>query len=108
MLTVTFFEDSQKRLSSFSATGHADAAQHGEDIVCAAVSAILQAARLGLAEHAGLKLEVTQEPGNMHVRWPEDARGDAGVAAIVATAQLSVEQIASQYPKHVRYRKRAE
>ena len=103
MLEVTFYRDSRKRLSSVFALGHAGFADEGEDIVCAAVSAILQAARLGLEAHAKVQLEVTQEKGELCLRWPESARDDAAVIAIVTTAELSTEQIASQYPTHVRF-----
>jgi hypothetical protein len=42
MVTVLFHEDSRGRLSSILAEGHAGWADAGEDIVCAAVSAILR------------------------------------------------------------------
>lgn len=103
MLKVQFNRDSRHRLSSFFATGHAEFADAGEDIVCAAVSAILQAARLGLSAHCALALDVTQEQGTMRVQWPAQSREDARVQAIVATAELSVEQIARQYPEHVAF-----
>ena len=103
MLEVVFYRDSQDRLSSVFARGHADFAQHGEDIVCAAVSAILQALRLGLETYADLPLDASQESGEFHLRWPEGARDDAAVKAIVTTAELSVERIASQYPQHVKF-----
>lgn len=102
MLVVTFRWDSRKRLSSVFADGHADTAVHGEDIVCAAVSAILQATRLGLEQHAKVALQVEQRPGRLALRWPEDRRDDASVVAIVTTAKLSIAQIAEQYPANVR------
>ncbi|HEY8313916.1 MAG TPA: ribosomal-processing cysteine protease Prp [Candidatus Baltobacteraceae bacterium] len=102
MLEVTFCRDSHDRLSSLFATGHADAAEPGEDVVCAAVSAILQAARLGLEAHARIQLEVVQRAGDMSLQWPQAARDDASVQAIVATAELAIRQIAKQYPAHVR------
>jgi len=108
VLDVTFRRDSRNRLSSVFADGHADTAVHGEDIVCAAVSAILQAARLGLEEHAKVSLEVEQRPGRLALRWPEDRRDDPAVIAIVATAELAASRIAEQYPKHVRVRSAVE
>lgn len=108
MLDVTFRRDSRDRLSSIFADGHAGFAGHGEDIVCAAVSAILQAARLGLQTHARVPLDVKQDEGHLEMRWPEGRRDDEAVKAIVATAELSVEQIASQYPAHVRYHRATE
>jgi len=102
MLEVTFYRDSQQRLSSVFATGHANFAEHGQDIVCAAVSAILQALRVGLETYADIPLDAYQESGEFHVRWPETARDDPSVKAIVATAELSVERIAVQYPELVK------
>ncbi len=101
MLNVVFHRDSRNRLSSVFAEGHAESGPHGEDIVCAAVSAILQAARLGLEDHVKVALEVSQEPGNLSMSWPESARENVALIAIVATAELSVMQIARQYPAHV-------
>ena len=66
--------------------------------VCAAVSAILQAARLGLEEYAGIALEARQRTGDFSIRWPERDRDDDACTAIVATAELAVAQIARQYP----------
>ncbi|MHB8147833.1 MAG: ribosomal-processing cysteine protease Prp [Vulcanimicrobiaceae bacterium] len=106
MLVVTFCRDSRNRLSSVFATGHAGFAEHGEDIVCAAVSAILQAMRLGLEEHARIPLDASQSAGELRMVWPESMRDDAALRAIVATAELSIEQIATQYPAHVRFHRK--
>jgi hypothetical protein len=102
VLEVVFTRDSHDRLSSVFARGHAEAGDHGEDLVCAAVSAIVQAARLGLEAYANVPLEVRQEPGDFEMRWPPASRDDQALRAIVATAELSIEQIARQYPAHVR------
>lgn len=101
MLDVTFYRDSRDRLSSIFARGHAGWADRGEDLVCAAASAILQAAQLGLEEHARVKLEVRQEAGEFSLRWPEPVRDDAALVAIVRTAELSIIALAKQYPEHV-------
>ena len=101
MVTVHFRRDSRGRLSSFFADGHAGWADSGEDIVCAAVSAILQAAWLGLDEHAQVTLEASKAGGRLALRWPDEARSRDDVRAIVATAELAVAQISRQYPAHV-------
>ena len=102
MVELHVREDSRQRLSSFFATGHAGWAESGEDVVCAAVSAILQAAWLGLSEVAHVEVTASRENGRLAVAWPESARTDPSVLAIVGTAALSVERIALQYPDHVR------
>jgi uncharacterized protein YsxB (DUF464 family) len=105
MLEVVFRRDSRDRLSSVFASGHVEIPETSSDeysLVCAAVSGILQAARLGLEAHVKLPLDVTQQSGNLSMRWPPRAREDERVAAIVETARLAVGQIAAQYPAHVR------
>src|SRR5215469_16016036 len=100
MLTVTFYEDSQNRLSSFVGIGHVEIPETSSDeysLVCAAVSAILQAARLGLEEVAGIALEVHRERGDMRVTIPAESRDDDIVRAIAKTAELSVEALAAQF-----------
>lgn len=105
MLEVTFYRDAAGRPSGFSARGHVELADRGEDIVCASVSGILQAARLGLERHADAVARARQEPGELDLELREDRRGLESVAAIVATAELAVEQIARQYPEHVRLKR---
>jgi uncharacterized protein YsxB (DUF464 family) len=111
VLHVIFRRDSRNGLSSVFASGHVEIPESSSDeysLVCAAVSAILQAARLGLEAHVKLPLEVEQERGRMTLRWPQSARTDERVEAIVETARLAVTQIASQYPQHVRVNEESE
>jgi len=105
MLHVTFYRDGQGRCSGLSARGHTSFAEHGEDIVCAAVSAVLQAAALGLAEHAGAELESRQAPGELELHLKAAERDRESVRAIVATAELAVAEIARRFPDHVRLRR---
>jgi uncharacterized protein YsxB (DUF464 family) len=102
VLEVSFVRDDRGRLAAVRAFGHADYDQAGNDVVCAAVSAVLQAARLGLEQHAKVRLEATQESGTLDMVWPPETRDDASVVAIVRTAELAVREIADQYPEHVR------
>jgi len=105
MVEVTFYRDGRERLSRFFASGHVEIPQTSSDefsLVCAAVSAVLQAARAGLEEHAKIETGAQMRKGQLDVHIPENARDDAAVEAIVATAQIAVEAIARQYPQHVR------
>jgi uncharacterized protein YsxB (DUF464 family) len=103
MVEVRFRRDRQGRLSSIEAGGHAGWAEEGSDVVCAAVSALLQAAWLGLTDHAHVAVEATRSKGDLQLRWPAEVRDRADVVAIAATAELAVAQIARQYGDHVRY-----
>jgi uncharacterized protein len=101
VVTVTFRRDSRNRLSSVFAEGHAGWADPGKDVVCAAASAILQAAWLGLAEHARVEVVGERTAGLLAMRWPEAERDRDDVQAIVATAELSIVQIARQFPQNI-------
>jgi len=107
VLQVKFRRDSRQRLSSVFASGHADAAIEGDDLVCAAASAILQAAELGLTVYSNLQQSaVTRKAGedaSMAFAIPAEAREREDVRAIVRTAELAIEQLARQYPDNVRY-----
>jgi uncharacterized protein len=105
MLDVRFRRDSRDRLSSVVSRGHAEQAEHGEDVVCAAVSALLQAAWAGLTDVAQVDVSGHRTPGDLVMRWPAEVRDRADVHAIVATAELAIRQIASQaeYRRFVRY-----
>ena len=108
MVDVKFTRDSRGRLSSVFATGHAEFGAFPNDVVCAAVSAILQAAYAGLEDVAKLQFDGKRVSGELDIRIPESARERADVAAIVATAEVSLEQLARQYPDHVRITRAAE
>ncbi|HEY6486654.1 MAG TPA: ribosomal-processing cysteine protease Prp [Candidatus Cybelea sp.] len=101
MLEVTFFRDEHNRLAALHACGHADFDEYGQDIVCAAISAVLQAARLGLEHYAGGEIEATQESGRLRVECAPSARDRESVAAILTAAELAVAQVARRYPEHV-------
>lgn len=105
-MAVTLYHDARNRVAALAANGHAGFAERGHDIVCAGVSAILQAARLGLEEHAGVTLDVAQRPGSMTLRLPASVRESESVRAIVATAALAIEAIARRFPNHVQLLRR--
>jgi len=108
LLEVRFRRDSRQRLSSVFASGHAAFSEHGTDIVCAAASAILQCAWLGAQEYAGVDIAADRASGHLVLRWPEHARDDDSLRAIMSTAELGIEQIAHQFPQYVRIVKESE
>jgi uncharacterized protein YsxB (DUF464 family) len=102
VLEVRFRRDSRQRLSSVLAHGHAEAGVAGDDVVCAAASAILQAAELGLSAYASLADVTVRAEGQMAFAIPEAAREREDVKAIVGTAELAIARLAWQFPVNVR------
>lgn len=113
MVTVVVRRDAHGRLASLSADGHADwSAPRGGadefDLVCAAVSAVLQAAWLGLTDVARVAVRADKADGRLSLRWPEEMRSDPAVAAIVGTAEQAIEALAAQFPAHVAFARETE
>ena len=102
MLDVRFRRDSRQRLSSVFASGHAEAGVAGDDVVCAAASAILQAAELGLLRYAGLVGATERADAEMRLTIPALARDREDVKAIIGTAELAIAELAWQFPVNVR------
>jgi uncharacterized protein YsxB (DUF464 family) len=103
VLEVRFRRDSRERLSSVFATGHAEQGEPGEDIACAAVSALLQAAWVGLTDVAHVPVQGRRASGDFALSWPAESRDRADVNAIIATTELAIAQIAQQYRGAIRY-----
>jgi uncharacterized protein YsxB (DUF464 family) len=102
VIEINITEDSRGRLSSVFATGHAEFGEFPNDVVCAAVSAILQAAYAGLQDVAHVQFDGTHSSGRLEIPIPAGDRDRAEVSAIVQTAAISLEQLARQYPDHLR------
>jgi len=55
--------------TGFEVSGHAMAAKHGEDIVCAAVSAVAQTTAVSLVELVEMKVEIEQHNGFLSLNY---------------------------------------
>jgi uncharacterized protein YsxB (DUF464 family) len=82
-------------------TGHAGFAEHGKDIVCAAVSITAQALAATLSTTDGVMCDVTKEDGRMVIILRHAARIKRYVDALLDMARTAFEMIAETYPDHV-------
>ena len=108
MTTVAFFADEEGRLLGFEARGHTGYAHAGEDIVCAAVSALTQSALYGLREVAKIPVMFEQEDDGATLivmfRPEADAEDRAKGQILLRTLSGSLQAIAADYPRNVRIR----
>lgn len=89
MIKVTFWQGAGGNLAGITVKGHAGFAPKGEDIICAAVSALAQTAVLSLKEQLAEAPEVIIEDGNLECFLP------AGVSpASLEKAQVILKTIA--------------
>ena len=113
MIAVEVYRDAGGRVRGFRYSGHADFGEHGEDIVCAAVSAIAQTTVLGLMRHLDVPVDVKQKPGLLECRLAggsraaQEAAENPAVQALFETMVLGVREVEKQYPEHVRLRSKA-
>ena len=60
MTTITFRKNPDDEIVEFTADGHTNYGVEGEDIVCAAVSSIVQTAALGILMKAHVEAKITR------------------------------------------------
>lgn len=89
--------------NGFTVHGHSGYAKRGNDIVCAGVSSLTQAAVLGL-RHYGVDMDVAVAPGEITVQ----IHSHKDVVEPIFTAMIAgLEEIARQYPENVKLTKGA-
>lgn len=105
MITVDVFRSTDGRVQGFRSKGHADYGEYGQDIVCAAVSAVTQTTVLGLMRHLRLPVRVKQSSGHLECMLEHDASSaDAAVQALLESMVLGLSEVERQYPEQVRLR----
>ena len=86
-------------IHTLSVVGHANYAEYGKDIVCAGVSALVQAL-VGWIEENSWKVEcisVDPKEGEVNI----SCEGGEEIAAVFNMTAVGLEQIAQSYPDYV-------
>ena len=104
MTKIVFYKQGEDfvRIESKGHTGYAD---QGEDIVCAALSALLQGAALGIKKVVGVKADyrVNEEQGSLTLALPKTLgiaeRHDCNV--ILGTLFASVSDLTEGYSEYI-------
>ena len=91
-----------KGSSTIIVTGHADYDEHGKDIVCAAVSALVQTLVESVVQLTDDKIEYNMQPGAVGIKfWCLSAQSRVLVDAFF----IGIEMIANTHPNHVKLTK---
>ncbi len=104
MIRVTIFrrdEGARRGIVGFTVRGHAGVAPKGKDVVCAGVSAIAQAALMGLEEMLGDGVQAETGEGFLKVTVDQAAAADPGPASILRTLELGLLSIGRGHPGSV-------
>jgi len=104
MIGVRFYLCRSGRLLGFRITGHAGSAPHGEDIVCAGISALAQTAANALETVAGLDPIIHTGDGFLDLRLPKglSRRQRRAADIILRTVEQGLRDIALAYAQHVK------
>ncbi|MBQ9433693.1 MAG: ribosomal-processing cysteine protease Prp [Synergistaceae bacterium] len=92
-----------KTLTGIESRGHSGYSRSGSDIVCAAVSTLMQALVLGLEDIAhvqGLQVVADSRVPLIRVTWPESEH--KSISLLTNTAAESLRHIARENPRHVK------
>ena len=100
-MTTVRFSRRDGKFVAVSCEGHTDYGEHGSDIVCAALSSVVQTAVLGLLQVAGIAVDykINEDAGALSAKLPdklsERQAHDADV--ILKTAFLGVSDLYEQF-----------
>ncbi len=100
MISVEIFKEADGRISGFDVTGHSGMAAHGQDIVCAGVSSLTQAALLGVGEYLHREVEYSAASGKLCMKLK--GTPDELTESILRTMLLGLREIAKLAPQAVR------
>ncbi len=104
-MTTVVVRLNQGKILSLEASGHTGYAESGEDVVCAALSAIVQTAALGLERvlRTNASVERRDEDGYFKISLdfvPE--REKAGAEIVMRTALCGIADLADGYPDFIK------
>ena len=91
------------RISGFSVSGHSGFAEAGQDIVCAAVSAVVGMAEATINDVCGAKakVRVKAEDARVTLTLPVSCDEEETVQAILAGMMLTLAGLRDDYPDYI-------
>ena len=100
MIKVTFFRKGGL-IEAFKIEGHAETAEYGEDLVCAAVSGISQSVLLGLQVHLQKEMDwsIDEKDGRMKMKLLSEI--DQETEAVLQAMLLGLREISREHPKAI-------
>ncbi|WP_027338579.1 ribosomal-processing cysteine protease Prp [Halonatronum saccharophilum] len=101
MILIKLERDNYNNIIHFSGDGHAEYANSGEDIVCAAVSAILQTAVFGLLSYLEVDLNIEVKDGWLYCDLDSKVAKDLRVKAILETMLIGLKETEKTYGEYL-------
>ena len=102
MTRCEFFTEDD-RITGFSVSGHSGYAEAGQDIVCAAISAIVTMAEATINDVCGTKakVRVKEEDARITLTLPAACDEEESVQAVLAGMLLTLCNMRDEYPDYI-------
>ena len=108
MINIIIIKEKQK-IKTIEATGHSGYAEFGQDIVCSAVSTLMETLANGLTEivKANVKVEVDEEIPKLHITLlDKDKENFEKAQLLMETTVLGLKGVADGYRKFIRLKEK--
>jgi uncharacterized protein YsxB (DUF464 family) len=103
MINVSIYKNAENLITGFKLSGHADYAEHGSDVVCAAVSALVINTINSIENFTSdqFQLEQDEKKGNMefHVTSPMSNNSNLLLSSLALGLQGIAEEYTEKYIK---------
>ena len=104
MIVTKFFYSKNGLCRGFSVRGHAGSAKYGYDLVCCAVSSVVQMCCNGLTEVIHCSVELNCSDGFVEV-WINDKIKVADVQILLKTLEFELNLLSQQHKKSLKFLK---
>ena len=91
------------RITGFSVSGHSGYAEAGEDIVCAAISAIVRMAEATINDVCGAKakVRVKEEDARITLTLPTSCDEEEAVQAVLSGMMITLISLREEYEDYI-------
>ena len=102
MTRCEFFTEGD-RITGFSVSGHSGYAEAGQDIICAAISAVVTMAEATINDVCGAKakVRVKEEDARVTLTLPAACDEEESVQAVLAGMMLTLCSLRDDYPDYI-------
>ena len=102
MTKCEFFTEGE-RITGFSVSGHSGYAEAGQDIVCAAISAVVTMAEATINDVCGAKakVRVKDEDARITLTLPASCDEEETVQAVLAGMMVTLCNLRDDYPDYI-------
>ena len=102
-MTRCEFFTQDDRITGFSVSGHSGYAEAGQDIVCAAISAVVTMAEATINDVCGAKakVRVKEEDARITLTLPSSCDEEEAVQAVLSGMMLTLISLREDYPDYI-------